>query len=59
MSSSSLSLDSSNIDWKSSPSDEKMLLDEMNQKIVLFFQYVFNAFNLEDSTKSDEDEGTK
>jgi len=36
-----------------------MLLDELNQKIVLFFQYAFNAFNLEDPTNSDEDEGTR
>lgn len=34
-----------------------MLLDELNQKIVLFFQCAFNAFNLEDLTNSDEDEG--
>ncbi len=59
MSSSSLSPNSSKSDWKSSTSDEKMLLDEMNQKIVLFFQCVFNAFNLENSINSDEDEWTK
>jgi hypothetical protein len=36
-----------------------MLLDELNQKIVLFFQCTFNAFNLKDPTNSDEDEGTR
>jgi hypothetical protein len=51
--------DSSNNDWSSSSSDGKTLFDEMDDKIYLFFQYAFNAFNLEDLANNDEDERTR
>ncbi len=31
----------------------------MDDKIYLFFQYAFNAFNLEDLANNDEDERTR
>jgi hypothetical protein len=34
-----------------------MLFDEMDQEVVMFFQYVFNALNFEDLLNDHEDEG--
>jgi len=48
----------SNSDWSSSNDHEKMLFDEMEQKVVMFFQCAFNDLNYEDNNDN-EDEGTR
>jgi hypothetical protein len=59
MSTSSSSHDPSSNEWTSSSSDEKMLFDEMDQEVVMFFQCAFNVPNSEDLLNDHEDEGTK
>jgi hypothetical protein len=58
MSSSSSSHDSSSSEWTSS-SDEEMLFEEMDQKVVMYFQCVFNVLNFKNLLNDHEDEGTK
>jgi hypothetical protein len=48
----------SNSDWSSSNDHEKMLFDEMEQKVVMFFQCAFNNLNYEDNNDN-ENEGTR
>jgi hypothetical protein len=59
MSPSNSSNDSSSSEWTSSSSDEEMLFDEMNQKVVMFFQCVFNVLNFKNLLNDHEDEGTE
>jgi len=58
MSSSSSSRDSFSSEWTSS-SDEKMLFNEMDQKVVMFFQCVFIVLYVKNLLNDHEDERTK
>jgi hypothetical protein len=59
MSSSRFSYDFFSNEWTSSSSDEEMLFNEMDQKVVMFFQCAFDVLNFEDLLNDHEDEGTK
>jgi hypothetical protein len=52
-------MSSSNSSHDSSSSDEEMLFDEMDQKVVMFFQCIFNVLNFKNLITDHEDEWTK
>jgi len=52
-------MSSSRLSHDSSSSDEKMLFNEMDQEIIMFFQCAFDVLNSEDLLNDHEDEGTK
>jgi hypothetical protein len=59
MLSSSSSHDSSSSAWTFSSSDKEMLFDEMDQKVVMFFQRAFNVLNSKNLLNDHEDEGSR